>query len=210
MEVSTFVPKISFGNARSPGQLHCTAGAGIPSSIFHETRAPGGLEFARIVGRHALEPLESLLPPSECHLLRPDAFRLPSRKDTITSSRTIRPNWDRPILALVNAEHPPVRLPLGRDTVAVIEKKNAFVARELAELRSPPISTRSDLRSLARIAFSAFCGIDSDGRARRIYILKGWIPGAPCSDVFRVVHSRMLKRRRPILVLRVVMGGPMS
>jgi NAD(P)-dependent dehydrogenase (short-subunit alcohol dehydrogenase family) len=39
------------------------------------------------------------------------------------------------ILASVNAEHPPVRLPLGRDTVAVIEKKKAFVARELAEGR---------------------------------------------------------------------------
>ena len=45
------------------------------------------------------------------------------------------------IMALVNAEHPPVRLPLGRDTVAVIEKKNAFVARELAEWRRIAEST---------------------------------------------------------------------
>ena len=45
------------------------------------------------------------------------------------------------ILALVNAEHPPVRLPLGRDTVAVIEKKNAFVASELAERREVAEST---------------------------------------------------------------------
>ena len=34
-----------------------------------------------------------------------------------------------------------VRLPLGRDTVAVIEKKNAFVARELAEWRRIAEST---------------------------------------------------------------------
>ena len=45
------------------------------------------------------------------------------------------------ILALVNAEHSPVRLPFGRDTVAVVEKKNAFVARELAEWRQVAKST---------------------------------------------------------------------
>ena len=45
------------------------------------------------------------------------------------------------IMALVNAERPPAPLPLGRDTVAVIEKKNAFVARELAEWRRIAEST---------------------------------------------------------------------
>jgi hypothetical protein len=44
-------------------------------------------------------------------------------------------------VALVNAEHSSVRLPLGRDTIAVIEKKNAFVARELAEWRQLAEST---------------------------------------------------------------------
>ena len=45
------------------------------------------------------------------------------------------------IMALVNAERPPAPLPLGRDTVAVIEKKNAFVASELAERREVAEST---------------------------------------------------------------------
>ena len=44
-------------------------------------------------------------------------------------------------MAPVNAERPPAPLPLGRDTVAVIEKKNAFVARELAEWRRIAEST---------------------------------------------------------------------
>ena len=37
------------------------------------------------------------------------------------------------ILELVNSKNPPVRLPLGRDTIEAIEKKNASVAKELAE-----------------------------------------------------------------------------
>jgi len=45
------------------------------------------------------------------------------------------------MLALVNAKNPPVRLPLGRDTVEAIEKKNAFVAKELADWREIAEST---------------------------------------------------------------------
>ncbi len=45
------------------------------------------------------------------------------------------------MLALVNAPKPPVRLPLGPDTVEAIEKKHAFVAKELAEWRSIAEST---------------------------------------------------------------------
>ncbi|MGY4400362.1 NAD(P)-dependent dehydrogenase (short-subunit alcohol dehydrogenase family) [Bradyrhizobium sp. USDA 3315] len=45
------------------------------------------------------------------------------------------------ILKLVNAETPPLRLPLGSDTVERIETKNAFVARELAEWRTVATST---------------------------------------------------------------------
>jgi short-subunit dehydrogenase len=45
------------------------------------------------------------------------------------------------VLAVVRAARPPVRLPLGRDTVATIEKKNAFVARELDEWRDVAEST---------------------------------------------------------------------
>ncbi|TWB14156.1 NADP-dependent 3-hydroxy acid dehydrogenase YdfG [Nitrospirillum amazonense] len=44
-------------------------------------------------------------------------------------------------IALANAPQPPVRLPLGSDTVAAIEKKNAFVAGELAQWREVALST---------------------------------------------------------------------
>ena len=45
------------------------------------------------------------------------------------------------ILALVGAEQPPLRLPLGSDTVALIERKNRSVADELARWRSLSLST---------------------------------------------------------------------
>jgi NAD(P)-dependent dehydrogenase (short-subunit alcohol dehydrogenase family) len=44
-------------------------------------------------------------------------------------------------IALVNGKNPPLRLPLGSDTVERIEAKNAFVARELAEWRTLATST---------------------------------------------------------------------
>jgi NAD(P)-dependent dehydrogenase (short-subunit alcohol dehydrogenase family) len=44
-------------------------------------------------------------------------------------------------IRLVNAKNPPLRLPLGSDTVERIEAKNAFVAKELAEWRSVATST---------------------------------------------------------------------
>lgn len=44
-------------------------------------------------------------------------------------------------IALANAKHPPLRLPLGSDTVERIEAKNAFVAKELAEWRTLATST---------------------------------------------------------------------
>lgn len=44
-------------------------------------------------------------------------------------------------LKLVDAQDPPLRLPLGNDTVQRIEAKNAFVARELAAWRSVATST---------------------------------------------------------------------
>ena len=45
------------------------------------------------------------------------------------------------LLALVCADKPPVRLPLGSDTVAAIEAKHAFVTGELAAWRSTAVST---------------------------------------------------------------------
>jgi NAD(P)-dependent dehydrogenase (short-subunit alcohol dehydrogenase family) len=44
-------------------------------------------------------------------------------------------------IALANAKAPPLRLPLGSDTVERIEAKNAFVAKELAEWRTMATST---------------------------------------------------------------------
>jgi NAD(P)-dependent dehydrogenase (short-subunit alcohol dehydrogenase family) len=44
-------------------------------------------------------------------------------------------------IALVNAKNPPLRLPLGSDTVERIEAKNAFVAKELAQWRAVATST---------------------------------------------------------------------
>lgn len=45
------------------------------------------------------------------------------------------------ILELVNAPSPPLRLPLGSDTVAAIEKKHAFVESELKAWRDLAVST---------------------------------------------------------------------
>ena len=44
-------------------------------------------------------------------------------------------------IQLANAANPPLRLPLGSDTVERIEAKNAFVAKELAEWRTVATST---------------------------------------------------------------------
>jgi NAD(P)-dependent dehydrogenase (short-subunit alcohol dehydrogenase family) len=44
-------------------------------------------------------------------------------------------------ITLTNAEAPPLRLPLGSDTVERIEAKNALVAKELAEWRAVATST---------------------------------------------------------------------
>jgi NAD(P)-dependent dehydrogenase (short-subunit alcohol dehydrogenase family) len=44
-------------------------------------------------------------------------------------------------IALANAKNPPLRLPLGSDTVERIEAKNAFVARELSAWREVATST---------------------------------------------------------------------
>lgn len=45
------------------------------------------------------------------------------------------------ILAVVNAEKPPLRMPFGSDTVSVLETKNASVAKELDAWRDLALST---------------------------------------------------------------------
>ncbi|MDI1442672.1 oxidoreductase [Polyangium sp. 6x1] len=47
----------------------------------------------------------------------------------------------RAVVDLSRAENPPLRLPLGSDTVAAIEAKNAFVTKELDAWRDVAIST---------------------------------------------------------------------
>jgi len=48
------------------------------------------------------------------------------------------------VLKLADSAKPPVRLPLGADTVAKIEEKNRFVEAELAQWRSVALSTNHD------------------------------------------------------------------
>ena len=50
----------------------------------------------------------------------------------------------RAFIALANAPKPPLRLPLGSDTIERIEAKNAFVAEELAAWRDVATSTDHD------------------------------------------------------------------
>jgi NAD(P)-dependent dehydrogenase (short-subunit alcohol dehydrogenase family) len=45
------------------------------------------------------------------------------------------------IVDLAGSKQPPLRLPLGSDTVAVIEEKSAFVAKELSAWRTVAVST---------------------------------------------------------------------
>jgi len=48
------------------------------------------------------------------------------------------------LLKMVDAKNPPLRMPFGSDTVAMIEAKNAFVAVELAAWRDLAVSTDFD------------------------------------------------------------------
>jgi len=50
------------------------------------------------------------------------------------------------MLRLADSDHPPVRLPLGSDTVAKLREKNAFVDRELAQWLEVSMSTDHDDR----------------------------------------------------------------
>lgn len=45
------------------------------------------------------------------------------------------------MVTLARADNPPLRMPFGSDTVAALEEKNAFVARELAAWRQLAVST---------------------------------------------------------------------
>jgi hypothetical protein len=53
----------------------------------------------------------------------------------------VRAAFGRLFIGRVDAPNPPVRLPLGSDTVAAIEAKNASDAAILSEWRSVSVST---------------------------------------------------------------------
>jgi hypothetical protein len=55
------------------------------------------------------------------------------------------------IMTMVNSANPPLRMPFGSDTVAVIEQQHASVERELAAWRQLALSTDfpSDVTALA-------------------------------------------------------------
>ncbi|WP_249165901.1 hypothetical protein [Bradyrhizobium sp. AUGA SZCCT0431] len=63
------------------------------------------------------------------------------RMTSTTASAAIRASWRRAFIRLANTKTPPLRLPLGSDTVERIEAKNAFVAKELAAWREVSTST---------------------------------------------------------------------
>ncbi len=80
------------------------------------------------------------------------AHSIPDYAETVGAMRTAmgHANHQQPndpakigpaLLHLVNHPRPPLRLPLGADTVEAIEKKNAFVTRELNEWREVATST---------------------------------------------------------------------
>jgi len=47
----------------------------------------------------------------------------------------------RAVVELSRSEHPPLRMPLGSDSAAAIEAKQAFVTGELAACRAVSVST---------------------------------------------------------------------
>jgi NAD(P)-dependent dehydrogenase (short-subunit alcohol dehydrogenase family) len=71
-----------------------------------------------------------------------------------TRARAVEVNQQQPgnpvklaaaVVKLVNSATPPLRLPLGKDTLAAIEDKNAFVAGEMAAWRELSESTGFDV-----------------------------------------------------------------
>lgn len=56
------------------------------------------------------------------------------------------------LLALVDSDHPPVRLPLGSDTVAKLHEKQTAVRRELATWEEVALSTDHDDTKVAALA----------------------------------------------------------
>ncbi len=84
--------------------------------------------------------------------LRPSAVQIPDYAQTVGKIRDVAAglNYQQPgdptklpqaILEIVNADAPPLRLPLGTDTLQVIAEKNAYVEQETAKWRTLSEST---------------------------------------------------------------------
>jgi NAD(P)-dependent dehydrogenase (short-subunit alcohol dehydrogenase family) len=84
--------------------------------------------------------------------LRPSAVQIPDYAQTVGKIRDVAAglNHQQPgdptklpqaILEIVNADAPPLRLPLGTDTLQVIAEKNAYVEQETAKWRTLSKST---------------------------------------------------------------------
>lgn len=84
--------------------------------------------------------------------LRPSAVQILDYAETVGKMRDIAAerNYQQPgdpvklaqaILQIVNVDEPPLRLPLGTDTLQAIAEKNAYVEQEIAKWRSLAEST---------------------------------------------------------------------
>ena len=84
--------------------------------------------------------------------LRPSAVQIPDYAQTVGKIRNVAAglNYQQPgdptklapaILQIVNADEPPLRLPLGTDTLQTIAEKNAYVEQETAQWRTLSEST---------------------------------------------------------------------
>ncbi|MEG3960192.1 oxidoreductase [Microcoleus sp. herbarium2] len=84
--------------------------------------------------------------------LRPSAVQIPDYAHTVGKIRDVAAglNYQQPgdptklapaILQIVNTDEPPLRLPLGTDTLQTIAEKNAYVEQETAQWRTLSEST---------------------------------------------------------------------
>lgn len=84
--------------------------------------------------------------------LRPSAVQIPDYAQTVGKIRDVAAglNYQQPgdptklapaILEIVNTDEPPLRLPLGTDTLQTIAEKNAYVEQETAKWRTLAEST---------------------------------------------------------------------
>ena len=84
--------------------------------------------------------------------LRPSAVQIPDYAQTVGKIRDVAAglNYQQPgdptklapaILEIVNTDEPPLRLPLGTDTLQTIAEKNAYVEQETAQWRTLSEST---------------------------------------------------------------------